>query len=273
MHILRPQPGRHGHRRERHQRRDRQRRTHPRGFPVRQRFGKCAIRNQGVHAAGQQQPALQRIQLQRFQRVHPRCQQQPAEQVNHHHHLQRIPHRQQLLLPQGIEGPDRGRQQHQQHTRRVVAQRGEQLNQTLVEKQSETNQQHQQANPLPHAEAFLEHKQAGDQQHDRAHLHHQLRRARAEQIQAHQVQDVVAHQTEHRHHHQPATARAEHFAARQASGRCQINEQAAAGHHQAKPGHRDRVHHQQHLLEFDRQDSPQKCSQQGQEQTINPAPR
>ncbi|MNL46924.1 hypothetical protein D3C87_1696740 [compost metagenome] len=89
---------------------------------MRQRFGKCAVGDQRVHATRQQQPALQRVQLQCFQRMHPRRQQQPAEQVNHHHHLQRIPYRQQLFLPQRIESPDRGRQQHQQHAGGVIAQ-------------------------------------------------------------------------------------------------------------------------------------------------------
>jgi hypothetical protein len=110
---------------------------------VRQRFGKGAVGNQRVHAAGQQQPALHRAQLQRFQRMHPRRQQQRAEQVDHHHHLQRIPHRQQLLLAQGVEGPDRGGQQHQQHAGGVVRQRGQQLGQALIEEQHEPDQQHQ----------------------------------------------------------------------------------------------------------------------------------
>ncbi|MNP14638.1 hypothetical protein D3C76_1069710 [compost metagenome] len=178
-----------------------------------------------------------------------------------------------MLLPQGIEGPDRGRQQHKQHTGGVVGQRREQLTQALVEKQRKADQQHQQANPLPQAETLLEHKQTGDQQHDRSHLHYQLRRTGAEQVQAHQIQHIVTDQAEHRHQHQPATTRTEHLAAGQTPGGRQVNEQAAAGHQQAKPGHRHRIHHQQHLLELDRQDSPQQRGQQGQEQTVNPATR
>ena len=176
-------------------------------------------------------------------------------------------------MPQRIKGPDRGRQQHHQHAGGVIGQGGQQLTQALIEKQGEPDQQHQQANPLPQAEALLEHEHTGDQQHDRPHLHHQLRGAGAEQVQAHQIQHVVAHQTEHRHQHQPATARAERSATGQTPGRRQVDEQAATGHHQAKPGHRDRVHHQQYLLELDRQDSPQQRGQQGQEQTVNPATR
>ncbi|MNP22478.1 hypothetical protein D3C76_1151500 [compost metagenome] len=203
--------------------------------------------------------------------MHPGREQQRAEQVDHHHHLQRIPHRQQLLLAQGIERPDRRRQQHHQDPGGVVAQGCQQLAQALVEEQRETDQQHQQADALPHTEPFLEHEQAGDQQHDRPHLHHQLRGAGAQAVQAHQVTHVVAHQPEHRHRHQPAAAWAKDLATGQAPGGRQIDEQQTAGHHQAKPGHGDRVHHLQHLLELDRQDSPEQGSQQGEEQTVDPA--
>ena len=40
--------------------------------------------------------------------------------------------------------------------------------------------------------------------------------------------------------------------------------QAATGDNQAKPGDGDRVHHLQHLLEFDRQNAPEQRGQQGQ---------
>jgi len=203
--------------------------------------------------------------------MRPRRQQHSARQVDHHHHLQRIPHGQQLLLAQGIEHPDRSRQQDRQHAGGVGAKGRQQLFQALVEEQPEADDQHHQAHALPDAETLLEHKHAGDHQEDRAHLHHQLRGAGAEQFQAHQVQHVVAHQAAHRHRHQPAAPGAEYLTTGQAPGRGEVHEQATAGHHQAKPGDRDRVHHLQHLLELDRQNAPEQRGQQGQEKTVDPA--
>ncbi len=237
---------------------------------MRQGFGKGAIGHQRIQAARQQQPALYGAQLQDLQRLHPRRQQRCAAQVDHHHHLLRIPHRQQLLLAQGVEHPDTGGQHNGEHTSGVGAKGGQQLLQALVEEQPEACQQDQQPYPLPHTEALAKNEHTGHQQQHRPQLHHQLRGTRAEQLQADQIQHVIAHQAQHRHPNQAPALGREPAERRQAAVGRQPGAQQSTGHQQAIPGHRQRVHHLQHLLELDRQDAPQQRCQQGKQQAVNP---
>jgi len=176
-----------------------------------------------------------------------------------------------LLLAEGVEHPDAGGQQNGQHPGGVGTQGGQQLFEALVEEQAKTRQQDQQAHALPQAEALAEHEHAGHQQQHRADLHHQLRGTRAEQVEADQVQHVVAHQAQHGHHYQAFAPGCQPGERRQASLGCQPGEQQATGNQQAVPGDGDRVDHLQYLLELDRQDAPEQCGQKCQEQAIAPA--
>ncbi|MCY1342313.1 hypothetical protein D9M69_282940 [compost metagenome] len=201
----------------------------------------------------------------------PGRQQHGAGQVDHHHDLHRVPHRQQLLLRQPVEGPHEGRRQYHQHPGGIGRQRSEQLIQALVEEQPEAHQHHQQADALADAEALAKHEQAADQEQHRRHLDHQLRGTGAEQVEAEQVQHVVAGQPGDGQQQQPAAAPAERREARQAPAGRQVAEQDRTGHQQAIPGDGDRVHHLQHFLELDRQDAPEHGGDQGEEQAVEPA--
>ncbi|MNP06697.1 hypothetical protein D3C76_986930 [compost metagenome] len=237
---------------------------------MRQRLGEGAVGHQGIEAAREQQPGLQRAQLAQLQGVGPGCQQRGAAEVDHHHHLGRTPVAQQLLLRQAVEGPDEGRQQDDQHSQGVLAHGGEQLFQALVEEQAEAQHRHRQAEGLPQAEALLEDVQAAQQEKNGRHLDHQLRGAGAEHVQAHQVEHIVASEPSHRQRQQPAAARAQRTQGRQAAVGAQVEEQQRAGHHQPVPGDGHRVHGLQHFFQPDGQHPPEHGRDQGEEQAVEP---
>ncbi|MNH23776.1 hypothetical protein D3C79_836880 [compost metagenome] len=81
---------------------------------------------------------------------------------------------------------------------------------------------------MPETEALLEQEHAGHQQQYRTKLHHQLRGARAEQVQAHQVQHIVADQPAGGQRHQAPTLAAQTVEPRQALACGQPGKQQAA---------------------------------------------